>query len=56
MQTSPWEGTVRIAASELGALVNEVVTRDQVESWSFGTGALMTDVARRGLLMDRGRR
>jgi fumarylacetoacetate (FAA) hydrolase family protein len=56
VQTSPREGTVRIAASELGAPVNEVVTRDQAEPWSFGAGALMAGVARRGLLMDKGRR
>ena len=47
---------VRIAASELGALVNEVVTCDQAEPWSFGTGALMANLARRGLLMNKGRR
>ena len=41
---------VRIAARELGALVNEVVTCDQAEPWSFGTGALMSNLARRGLL------
>jgi fumarylacetoacetate (FAA) hydrolase family protein len=56
VQTSPWEGTVRIAASEIGAPVNEVVTRDQAEPWSFGAGALMAGGARRGLLMDKGRR
>ena len=47
---------VRIAARELGALVNEVVTCDQAEPWSFGTGALMANLARRGLLVDKGRR
>lgn len=41
---------VRIAAPELGALVNEVVTCDQAEPWSFGAGALMANLARRGLL------
>jgi fumarylacetoacetate (FAA) hydrolase family protein len=41
---------VRIAARELGALVNEVVPCDQAEPWSFGTGALMANLARRGLL------
>jgi fumarylacetoacetate (FAA) hydrolase family protein len=41
---------VRIAAPELGALVNEVVTCDQAEPWTFGTGALMENLARRGLL------
>jgi len=47
---------VRIAASELGALVNEVVPCDQAEPWSFGTGALMANLARRGLLTERERR
>jgi fumarylacetoacetate (FAA) hydrolase family protein len=47
---------VRIAARELGALVNEVVTCDQAEPWTFGTGALMTNLAQRGLLLDKGRR
>ena len=41
---------VRISAPELGALVNEVVTCDQAEPWTFGTGALMANLARRGLL------
>ena len=41
---------VSIAAPELGALVNEVVPCDQAEPWSFGTGALMANLARRGFL------
>jgi fumarylacetoacetate (FAA) hydrolase family protein len=41
---------VRIAAAELGTLANEVVTCDQAEPWTFGTGALMANLARRGLL------
>src|SRR6266536_965724 len=41
---------VSITAPELGRLVNEVVTCDQAEPWSFGTGALMANLARRGLL------
>jgi len=41
---------VTIRAKELGALVNEVVTCDQAEPWTFGAGALMTNLARRGLL------
>jgi fumarylacetoacetate (FAA) hydrolase family protein len=41
---------VRISAPELGALVNEVVLCDQAEPWTFGTGALMANLARRGLL------
>jgi fumarylacetoacetate (FAA) hydrolase family protein len=40
---------VRISASELGSLVNEVVPCDQAEPWTFGTGALMTNLARRGI-------
>jgi fumarylacetoacetate (FAA) hydrolase family protein len=41
---------VSISAPELGALVNEVVTCDQAEPWTFGTGALMANLARRGVL------
>jgi fumarylacetoacetate (FAA) hydrolase family protein len=41
---------VRISAPELGALVNEVVTCDAAEPWTFGAGALMVNLARRGLL------
>jgi fumarylacetoacetate (FAA) hydrolase family protein len=47
---------VSIAAPELGRLVNEVVTCDQAEPWSFGTGALMANLARRGLLPEKGSR
>ena len=46
---------VSISAPELGALVNELVPCDQAEPWSFGTGALMANLARRGLLAGRGR-
>ena len=41
---------VSISAPEFGALVNEVVSCDQAEPWTFGTGALMANLARRGLL------
>jgi fumarylacetoacetate (FAA) hydrolase family protein len=41
---------VTIRARELGALVNEVVACDQAEPWTFGAGALMANLARRGLL------
>jgi fumarylacetoacetate (FAA) hydrolase family protein len=41
---------VSISAPELGTLVNEVVTCDEAEPWSFGTGALMANLARRGVL------
>ena len=41
---------VSISARELGTLVNEVVTCDQAEPWTFGAGALMANLARRGIL------
>ncbi len=41
---------VRIAAPELGALVNRVVHADQAPRWSFGVGALMRNLSARGLL------
>jgi fumarylacetoacetate (FAA) hydrolase family protein len=41
---------VTIAAPDVGTLTNEVVTCDQAESWTFGAGALMANLARRGLL------
>ena len=41
---------VSISAPELGTLVNEVATCDQAEPWTFGTGALMANLARRGVL------
>jgi fumarylacetoacetate (FAA) hydrolase family protein len=41
---------VSIAAPEIGRLVNEVVACDEAEPWSFGAGALMSNLARRGLL------
>jgi fumarylacetoacetate (FAA) hydrolase family protein len=41
---------VRIASPDLGTLVNEVVHCDDADPWTFGTGALMTNLARRGLL------
>lgn len=41
---------VTISAPELGALVNRVVHADQAARWSFGIGALMRNLAGRGLL------
>jgi fumarylacetoacetate (FAA) hydrolase family protein len=41
---------VRISSPALGTLVNEVATCDQAEPWTFGTGALMANLARRGVL------
>lgn len=41
---------VSIAAPGLGRLVNRMMPTDQCEKWTFGTGALMRNLARRGLL------
>jgi len=43
---------VTIAAPKLGALVNRVMPTDQCEPWTFGVGALMRNLAARGLLGD----
>jgi fumarylacetoacetate (FAA) hydrolase family protein len=41
---------VTIAAPKLGALVNRIMPTDQCEPWNFGVGALMRNLASRGLL------
>jgi fumarylacetoacetate (FAA) hydrolase family protein len=41
---------VGISAPEIGTLINEVAHCDAAEPWTFGTGALMANLARRGLL------
>ncbi len=41
---------VTIATPGLGALVNRVTTSDRAPRWSFGAGALMRNLAARGLL------
>jgi fumarylacetoacetate (FAA) hydrolase family protein len=41
---------VTIAAPALGALVNRVEYSDAIAPWTFGAGALMRNLARRGLL------
>jgi fumarylacetoacetate (FAA) hydrolase family protein len=41
---------VTIAAPRLGRLVNRMMPTDKCEPWVFGTGALMRNLARRGLL------
>jgi fumarylacetoacetate (FAA) hydrolase family protein len=41
---------VEIGCPELGALVNRVNHSDKVAPWTFGTGALMRNLAHRGLL------
>ena len=40
---------VTIASPRLGALVNEVDRTDECPPWSYGTGALMANLARRGV-------
>ncbi|WP_341946510.1 fumarylacetoacetate hydrolase family protein [Microbacterium sp. LWH11-1.2] len=41
---------VRIASPRLGALVNRVQHSEELAPWSFGIGALMANLAQRGLL------
>ncbi len=41
---------VRISSPDLGALVNWVGRSDEIAPWTFGIGALMANLARRGLL------
>jgi len=41
---------VTIAAPQLGRLVNRIRPTDRVERWTFGTGALMRNLAKRGLI------
>jgi fumarylacetoacetate (FAA) hydrolase family protein len=41
---------VRIGCAQLGTLVNRVAATDACEPWTFGTSALMRNLARRGLL------
>lgn len=44
------DDTVSIGTPRLGQLFNRVTTSDQAPAWTYGTGALMRDLARRGLL------
>jgi fumarylacetoacetate (FAA) hydrolase family protein len=41
---------VSVETPKLGALVNRVNHTDKIEPWTFGAGALMKNLARRGLL------
>ena len=41
---------VTISAPKLGSLVNRIAPSDQCEPWDFGAGALMRNLAARGLL------
>jgi fumarylacetoacetate (FAA) hydrolase family protein len=44
---------VSIASPKLGTLINRVNHTDKIAPWSFGTGALMQNLAARGLLRGR---
>jgi fumarylacetoacetate (FAA) hydrolase family protein len=44
---------VSISSERLGTLSNRVTTSKEAPPWSFGTGALMRNLAARGLLSDR---
>jgi fumarylacetoacetate (FAA) hydrolase family protein len=41
---------VTISTPGLGALVNRVNLTTEAEPWTFGTGALMRNLAQRGLI------
>jgi fumarylacetoacetate (FAA) hydrolase family protein len=41
---------VTIAAPQLGSLVNRVTTSDHAPPWTFGAGALLRNLAARGLI------
>ncbi len=41
---------VRVSSPPLGCLLNRVNTSDRAAAWTYGIGALMRDLARRGLL------
>ncbi len=41
---------VTISTPSLGSLTNRMVHADKASAWTFGTGALMTNLAKRGLL------
>ncbi|MFK4789685.1 fumarylacetoacetate hydrolase family protein [Microbacterium sp. ZW T5_56] len=45
---------VRIASPRLGALINRVQHSESLPPWSFGIGALMANLASRGLLAESG--
>jgi fumarylacetoacetate (FAA) hydrolase family protein len=48
--THKYGDIVTIAAPKLGRLVNRMRPTDQCEAWTFGSGALMRNLAKRGLL------
>jgi fumarylacetoacetate (FAA) hydrolase family protein len=48
--THKYGDIVTVEAPKLGRLVNRMMRTDQCEAWSFGVGALMRNLAGRGLL------
>jgi fumarylacetoacetate (FAA) hydrolase family protein len=48
--THKTDDIVTIASPKLGRLVNRIRPTDQVERWTFGAGALMRNLAKRGLI------
>jgi fumarylacetoacetate (FAA) hydrolase family protein len=48
--THKYGDIVTVAAPGLGRLVNRMMPTDQCEAWTFGPGALMRNLAARGLL------
>jgi fumarylacetoacetate (FAA) hydrolase family protein len=48
--THKYGDIVTVAAPKLGRLVNRMMPTDRCEAWSFGPGALMRNLAGRGLL------
>ncbi|HVZ13514.1 MAG TPA: fumarylacetoacetate hydrolase family protein, partial [Bauldia sp.] len=44
------DDVVTVSSPRLGSLSNRVVSTDAAEPWTFGAGALMRNLARRGLL------
>jgi fumarylacetoacetate (FAA) hydrolase family protein len=48
--THKYGDIVTIAAPKLGRLVNRMMPTDRCEAWTFGAGALMRNLAGRGLL------
>ncbi|MGW3098815.1 fumarylacetoacetate hydrolase family protein [Streptomyces sp. NPDC001102] len=48
--THEYGDIVRISSPRLGALVNTVIPSEQATPWTFGVGALMRNLARRGVL------
>jgi fumarylacetoacetate (FAA) hydrolase family protein len=48
--THKYGDVVTVEAPKLGRLVNRMMRTDQCEAWKFGPGALMRNLAARGLL------